>query len=171
MQLAEQVQAILYAGGESNSRFTQDGPILADVWVELVLNDEADVLITPTNEFGAHSLFSVLKKRWPGEKELARNESHVVATITFQDTPTLLALSNWWRLRVASEESFDTEGLHSTTQGPGFIDAVREAIEQSRLCQPHLDRFCSVASTSDTPLNPASFAGHRASPRNSRRRS
>jgi serine protease AprX len=118
----EWMEQLIY-GGQMASRFTQDSPILPDVWIEYSERHEAlDLLITPHLEPGPNNttpgrLSIELRKRLESERslgategfELARrdpvriayNQSTVRTTLWFDElVRVVLPMSRWWSERV-----------------------------------------------------------------------
>jgi serine protease AprX len=93
--------------GSENRRFTQDSPVLPEVWVGYAGDPEArqDLLLTPHQHSSAARLMSVLSERLlggelgadEGELGLAYNEGYVVAWLDFhQLVREVVPLSQWW---------------------------------------------------------------------------
>jgi len=112
----EEVYSILYPGSvEGRSRrFTQDTPILPDVWI-LFGNDikgTYPLLLTPHRDSSPAELVQRLarqlreEKKYPGEHVLlSYNDSHVLAHLNFQQMiRCALPLSWWWKKRLGKME-------------------------------------------------------------------
>ena len=84
-------------------RFTQDTPILADVWLALAeLSDSkgrVDVLLNPHNKVGVGGVLrGIHAKLSKPENRIAYNESHVVVKVDLEEILTvLLPQSSWWQ--------------------------------------------------------------------------
>ena len=115
----EQMDALLY-GGRSSPRFTQDSPVLPDVWIKYAEapNEPHELLLTPFQDsqegtVSAGQLSRVLKaclalpqgRRPPGEPRrhegrgasVAYNQSTVLARLWFDElVRVVLPLSAWW---------------------------------------------------------------------------
>jgi hypothetical protein len=113
------MDALLY-GGRSSPRFTQDSPVLPDVWIKYAEapNEPHELLLTPLQDaqvgtVSAGQLSRVLKaclalpqgRRPPGEPRLhhgrgasvAYNQSTVLARLWFDElVRVVLPLSAWW---------------------------------------------------------------------------
>ncbi len=99
-------------GEEKTRRYTQDSPILPDVWLAYGAKpDEAiDLLLTPHSDSTAAELASALAHDLGGSEltgehiqsaQLAYSESYVVASLTFAQLIRLaLPLSEWWYRRM-----------------------------------------------------------------------
>jgi hypothetical protein len=85
-------------------RYTQDSPVMPDVWTAFGQAPDArlDLLLEPHREAGAATLALALQ-RTPMTAErpvmkLAYNQSHVAAKLTFHELVCgVLPLSGWWR--------------------------------------------------------------------------
>lgn len=95
---------LLYPRREhSGRRFTQDTPILADVWLALAELGEGkgrvDVLINPHNKVGVGGVLRAIQARLSQpNNQIAYNESHVVVKVDLQEILTvLLPQSSWWQ--------------------------------------------------------------------------
>jgi hypothetical protein len=127
----DQIEELFYGKPEHQRRFTQDFPILPDVWIEYgqAPAKRVEVLLTPHNESDAPTMAKVLRERLeadrtggarPGRsKKSAKstrspatgddgrprvlfNESVVLASLTFRELlRDALPLSNWWQRVVA----------------------------------------------------------------------
>lgn len=114
----EQVEELFYGKPERQRRFTQDFPILPDVWIEYgeAPRSRVDVLLTPQHEFDAATLARALRRRLKDDRELeggkrwsdehpglgnARvlfNESVVLASLSFWELlRSAMPLTDWWR--------------------------------------------------------------------------
>jgi serine protease AprX len=107
----ETIERLFYGQPEHQRRFTQDFPILPDVWIEYGRNPGAriELLLTPHNESDAATLARALRQRLAadaaaGSGPAARvlyNESVVLAALTFpQLLRAALPLSAWWQRSV-----------------------------------------------------------------------
>jgi serine protease AprX len=120
----------LIRGGES--RFTQDSPVLPDVWIAYSQAPEKpiDLLLTPfagkTAAMLAATVTTNLRDRAgiePDAAEVAYNEAYAVARVTFEELLTVvLPLSPWWHdriapaLRGAGDEQSQAPHLHWLVQ-------------------------------------------------------
>ena len=108
----ETIEHLFYGQPEQQRRFTQDFPVLPDVWIEYGKDPSApiEVLLTPHNESDAPTVARALRDRLANEVRAAGskagrvlyNESVVMAALTF---PQLLRcavpLTTWWQRAVA----------------------------------------------------------------------
>jgi serine protease AprX len=145
----ELTEKLIY-GHEFAGRFTQDTPILPDVWIQCAENPARryDLLITPYMETGASQMSAgrlcrELKERldleaatpvWqrlhPGETRpfarVAYNQSTVAAWLTFDEVVrVLLPLSKWWTDRVIR---FGLDRRLSDLSEPVGLDMLAEVL-------------------------------------------
>jgi serine protease AprX len=105
---AEKLDELIY-GTERFRRFTQDSPVMPDVWIAYGLEPTAslDLLLTPHVQASAAELGTELRRRLggedgraerPDEARVAYNESYVVAELDFHElVKVALPLTHWWR--------------------------------------------------------------------------
>ena len=92
-------------GDEQLKRFTQDSPVMPDVWLEYGANPTGtiDLLLEPHEETTTGALARAVLEAdhspdSPGELELAYNGSHVAVRLTFEQMlRSVLPLSEWWQ--------------------------------------------------------------------------
>ncbi|MBS2014303.1 MAG: S8 family serine peptidase [Deltaproteobacteria bacterium] len=111
-------------GGDNERRFTQDSPIMPDVWIgygwkPVVHGKEEDgdgyrdLILTPHCKSSPGKLAKELRARL-GEKaaekaRIAHNDTSVVARITFEElVRCVLPLSGWWRTHAAPGTGHET---------------------------------------------------------------
>lgn len=104
----ERLEELIF-GTERFRRFTQDSPVMPDVWIAYGMSPRArqDLLLTPHVEASAPELGHVLRERLggrqtregrPGEARVAYNESYVAAELDFEElVKVALPLTHWWR--------------------------------------------------------------------------
>ncbi|HVP45713.1 MAG TPA: S8 family peptidase [Bryobacteraceae bacterium] len=112
----DELEELFYGKRDQERRFTQDFPILPDVWFAYAQdkNKEEDkdarlpLLLTPCNTSDAPTLALALRQRLEHENiaiprpRIVYNESVVMATLSFRELLRLaLPLSDWWRRVVA----------------------------------------------------------------------
>jgi serine protease AprX len=108
----ETIEHLFYGRPEQQRRFTQDFPVLPDVWIEYGKDPNAriEVLLTPHNESDAPTVARVLRERLAAEANASGstgghvlyNESVVMAALTFpQLLRCALPLTAWWQRAVA----------------------------------------------------------------------
>lgn len=103
----------LIFGSDSARRFTQDSPILPDVWIAYGTHPEPnprlDLLLTPHRDATPGQLYATIRRRLEKERgaertrstdaelALAYNQSTVVARLTLEELiRVVLPLSSWW---------------------------------------------------------------------------
>ncbi|UWZ85261.1 hypothetical protein [Occallatibacter riparius] len=108
MWMFDRLCQLLYPRDCSEKRFTQDSPILAEVWMafaEVKEFERVDILLNPDFKSGPGQLAAELRKRGlkTAEHQLAYNESHVVVRVQLEELLTaVLPLSDWWQRIAAS---------------------------------------------------------------------
>ncbi|MEO8259057.1 MAG: S8 family peptidase [Acidobacteriota bacterium] len=111
----DQIEELFYGKPEQQRRFTQDFPILPDVWIAYgkTPGQRVELLLTPHNDSDAARLARALRERLasdagldgapaaPGPAGRARvlfNESVVLASLTFRELArAAMPLTDWWR--------------------------------------------------------------------------
>ena len=86
-------------------RYTQDSPVMPDVWMaygDADRDDRLDLLLEPHREAGAAALALALQLNEltaaRPDMQLAYNQSHVAAELTFEELVRgVLPMSHWWR--------------------------------------------------------------------------
>lgn len=104
----EHVHTLLF-GERTQQRFTQDSPVLPDVWVWYAEHPggAADLLLTPYKTVSPGELAGRMRERIGGadegsalrlqRAEIAHNQSTVAARLTFEElVETVLPLTSWW---------------------------------------------------------------------------
>jgi subtilisin family serine protease len=99
------VERVMFGLGHAR-RFTQDSPILPDVWLKFAEDVDAtcELLLTPYGESRPGELRALVAERMEhdgqgvdGERELIYNQSTVLATLDFDDlVRVLLPITGWW---------------------------------------------------------------------------
>ena len=122
----DQIEELFYGKPEQQRRFTQDFPILPDVWIEFgqAPDRRVEVLLTPHNESDAPTMARALRERLEadqkrgaargakkaksaapsagGRARVLFNESVVLASLTFRELlRDALPLTLWWQRVVA----------------------------------------------------------------------
>ena len=122
----DQIEELFYGKPEQQRRFTQDFPILPDVWIEYgqAPDRRVEVLLTPHNESDAPTMARALRERLEadqkrgavrgakkaktaapsagGRARVLFNESVVLASLTFRELlRDALPLTIWWQRVVA----------------------------------------------------------------------
>lgn len=129
----ETIEHLFYGRPEQQRRFTQDFPVLPDVWIEYGKDPKAriEVLLTPHNESDAPTVARVLRERLAAEANatgstghVLYNESVVMAALTFpQLLRCALPLTAWWQRAVAP--------AHATWTRPA-LELLAQRLAESR---------------------------------------
>jgi serine protease AprX len=117
------IEDIFYGHPEQQKRFTQDFPVLPDVWIKYGTEPgtRCELLLTPHNRTDAATLAQALRERLKGEQQvdlggmmcklvlagepaprILFNESVVLANFSFWELMRVaMPLTDWWRRAVA----------------------------------------------------------------------
>src|SRR5688572_3762913 len=123
----DQIEALFYGRPEHQRRFTQDFPILPDVWIEYGQNPagRVEVLLTPHNESDAATAARALRARLQADRAGDRpprvlyNESVVLASLSFPELlRAALPITAWWQRAVTP--------LHATWTRNALITFARQ---------------------------------------------
>src|SRR5687768_657640 len=105
----ELVEQLLFGSGHVR-RFTQDSPVLPDVWIEYATDPEKkaeqitrrypngalDLLLSPYREARTGDVRAELRKRVP-ESRIVYNQSTVLARLTFKELVRgVIPMTEWW---------------------------------------------------------------------------
>ncbi|MGI9043268.1 MAG: hypothetical protein ACR2GK_03980, partial [Gemmatimonadaceae bacterium] len=145
----EWLEDLMFTGAASR-RFTQDSPVLPDVWLEYMKWSQqnrayrVDLLITPHRNSSAPDLARALIERLDADKDtpqwkewhgtrpiaqagLAYHQSAVVVKASFAElVRDILPMSEWWRDTVPDRSGNLLAFLESTPGRKGVIIALRE---------------------------------------------
>ena len=146
----ETVSELLY-GQEKGRRFTQDSPILPDVWMKYAAHPDAkvDLLLTPHENQEAsadspallaaklHKSLKLRSARSGGfyrsdetDHEIAVNQTSVAVRLWFDELiRVVLPMSSWWRLNFSATSS--ARGVNK--QREGLFDALKTVAGRRRL--------------------------------------
>jgi hypothetical protein len=120
---ADQLEQLIF-GSRPGRRFTQDSPVMPDVWLAYGVDraNPADLLLTPHAGASEAELAAELHRRVgggagraapdrEGEARIAHSETYVVAELSFEELVTAaLPLSRWWTESIrGSRAEFGTE--------------------------------------------------------------
>jgi subtilisin family serine protease len=124
-----EIERLIYGEPEQQRRFTQDFPILPDVWIQFAQHpdDRLQLLLTPHNRSDAAVLARALRERLEKEKpsiekyrrahapkrtdakkpelsaRILSNEAVVLAEFTFEELIRVaIPLTDWWRTSIAT---------------------------------------------------------------------
>jgi serine protease AprX len=126
MKLDRKVVEDLIFGGKKLRRYTQDSPVLPDVWLRYAENPEerVELLLTPYGKVSSGELSKTLRehlleeRKKPGWKRrhgnsskflpVAYNQSVVLTSLCFDElVRVVLPLSDWWASRITKHGSRD----------------------------------------------------------------
>jgi len=124
-------------GTEQLKRFTQDSPVMPDVWLQFGREPDAaiDLLLEPheqcsTGELAKAVLEADHSPKQPAPIELAYNGSHVAARLTFtQMLRSVLPLSEWWQEHLWPLDTASTADVLQTRRAEiiaGLKEPMRE---------------------------------------------
>lgn len=135
-------------GGDTEKRFTQDSPIMPDVWIgfgtkpvrhgkEMDDGGYRDLILTPHSKSTPGKLAKELRDRLgPTEAKRARiahNDTSVVARVTFEGlVRCVLPLSGWWRTHAAPGTSHE----HWLARIVGSVAWLRSLDQTKKLPDP-----------------------------------
>jgi hypothetical protein len=141
------MEQLMFGAGRVR-RFTQDSPVLPDVWLQY-MNEAADegsadpypavkLLLTPFRETGAGEVRRVLHQRLVADRERGHeskplprviyNQTTVAATLDFEDlVRVVMPMTEWWERMLRQLEVTDLKVLNDTN--------VRDNLA-SALCDP-----------------------------------
>lgn len=156
------LRQLILGGG----RFTQDSPVLPNVWLEYsrveYANPQArrrvDLLLTPHRRATAAQLASAVRQRLavpgysegePDDRKLAYTESYVVGRFTFRELcRVLLPLTGWW----SANSPLWGGGVPSVETLSNLVETIKPALELSIDAKPeggdmtpHLFWLCRLA--------------------------
>lgn len=116
------VEQLMFGSGQVR-RFTQDSPVLPDVWLEYATdpdkkeqqvtrrhpNGAIDLLITPYRDAKTGDLAAELRRRLPKGSRVVYNQSTVMARVRFEElVQAVIPMTEWWgRLT----DRFDVEAI------------------------------------------------------------
>ena len=127
-------------GTDQLKRFTQDSPIMPDVWLQYGREptEAIDLLLEPhahatTAELAQAVLEADHSPTEPAPLKLAYNQSHVAAKLTFEELlRSVLPLSEWWQRKLWPEGSTSVADV-LTTHRAEIIAGLKEPMrEQGR---------------------------------------
>lgn len=151
MSLSSKELEYLIFGTERQRRFTQDSPVLPDVWLEYNRKpgEPIDLLLTPYKGRPPAELYKKLRERlraedkeFPGRKRPRRmtyNESYVVAELTLDEIIRLaLPLTKWW-VKYLWPEALTYDGSRKSVEDvepEKAIPAVEKQVQKTAPADP-----------------------------------
>ncbi len=97
--VAREVTEILVYGSQATHRYTQDSPVLADVWIAYGKHpgQPQDVLLTPHFGSSAGQVARRLRERIRDDAQIAYNQVYVAASLTLAELVAhVLPVTKWW---------------------------------------------------------------------------
>ncbi len=133
------IEALMFGEG-SVRRFTQDSPVLPDVWIACWADPKSrhDLLLTPDRSSTPGELSVVLRKRIEPERKaltggkesdvaLAYNRATVVVELRFDElVRVVLPLTRWWRQNVWTTDGTDPAKLQQETSRKRLAKALAD---------------------------------------------
>jgi serine protease AprX len=112
----------LMLGGRGAFRFTQDSPVLPDVWTAYAAKpgEPLDLLLTPHDDSGPGELALALRDRLPKDARprLAYTGTYVAATLTLEQLiVAAIPLSKWWQRAPEKRGQRDDRAWFATLLG------------------------------------------------------
>ncbi len=130
--------------GLRGRRFTQDTPILPDVWIKFGAEPTKyhELLLTPNKQNSVRDLVQAVRHQFKKENaskeaRVAYNDSYVLVTVNYKLLiRAILPLSAWWRRDIGWKNKIDAsllDGLlRRTGQGRDYIALLMEPGTQDR---------------------------------------
>ena len=100
-----ELQELIYGAGPGR-RFTQDSPVMPDVWLAYGQSPEpVDLLLTPHTGTTPGALASELQARLSKGARVAHSDTYVVARLSFDDLISqALPLTHWWHDQIVDAD-------------------------------------------------------------------
>lgn len=147
----EQVLEIINpkSSGLKGRRFTQDTPVLPDVWILFGTKPGQfhDLILTPHKDCDVQTLFTALKVRTLRESErrpeatfqIHYNDTHVIFRTDYEGLVRLvLPLSHWWRERVLPHWKGLVEGMEGLFEHPKLRELLIDPCTTDKQRLEHL---------------------------------
>ena len=157
----------LIFSGEAPRRFTQDSPVLPDVWLAYAEaakeGDAKDLLITPYRDAPPGKIVKVIREGIHlGEQDeehvydIAHNEAVVAVRLAFaQLIKVTLALSPWWKQNALfGKRKLTPEAVKK----PALVRSLVEALEDLSWRQLNIERMLQPPSGRSRPRSPSPAA-------------
>ncbi|HEV3038833.1 MAG TPA: S8 family peptidase [Candidatus Angelobacter sp.] len=126
--------------GFRGRRFTQDTPILPEVWMFFADDPDTsrEVLLTPHSSSSIQQLVRELRERLAAERKqdkdeifIAYNESHALVSINFSELiRAVLPLSSWWKESLSG--SFESDTLNRLASDQHLVEILMDPARQFR---------------------------------------
>ena len=100
-----ELQELIYGAGPGR-RFTQDSPVMPDVWLAYGQSPEpVDLLLTPHTGTTPGALAAELQARLSKGARVAHSDTYVVARLSFDDLISqALPLTHWWHDQIVDAD-------------------------------------------------------------------
>jgi serine protease AprX len=99
-----ELQELIYGAGPGR-RFTQDSPVMPDVWLAYGQGEPVDLLLTPHTGTTPGALAAELQARLSNDARVAHSDTYVVAKLSFEELITqALPLTRWWYDQIVDAE-------------------------------------------------------------------
>ena len=100
-----ELQELIYGAGPGR-RFTQDSPVMPDVWLAYGQSPgPVDLLLTPHTGTTPGALAAELQARLPKGARVAPSDTYVVAQLSFEDLISqALPLTHWWHDQIVDAD-------------------------------------------------------------------
>lgn len=155
MMKRAQIEELLYGRPNEERRFTQDFPILPDVWIAYAENKtkRVSLLLTPHNRSDAPSLVKALRDRIADEEHakedgsprLLYNESVALADLSFREMLRIaLPLTEWWENTLRQLDDDWGADLPARLRQIYDWDAKHEPLPQTPVDAPLIKRFIQI---------------------------
>ncbi len=100
----DEVKELIFGTGRGR-RYTQDSPVMPDVWLAYGRDDDVrvDLLLTPHTGAAPGELAAELHRR-TSKAQVAQSDTYVVARLTLEELVTAaLPLTAWWNEKILGE--------------------------------------------------------------------
>jgi serine protease AprX len=150
---SSELQELIYGSGPGR-RFTQDSPVMPDVWLAYGQSSEpVDLLLTPHTGTSPGQLAAELHARLPKRAQIAHSDTYVVARLSFEElVSAVLPLTHWWHEQIldAEKKRPDESFLRAWLEGGGSnlapqVQWLIEVVE--RLLAQHADGDTEIEQT------------------------
>ncbi len=152
MLLSEKEIEYLIFGTERQRRFTQDSPVLPDVWLEYNKtgpDEPVDLLLTPYKNRQPSELYKKLRERLraedeirpgkKGDRRVTYNEAYVVAKLTLDEVIRVaLPLTRWW-VEYVWKGAEDLEAGAAGAGKPARRDPAKTLSKWQEILSEHTD--------------------------------
>ena len=100
----DELETLIYGSGPGR-RFTQDSPVMPDVWLEYGrTSDRVDLLLTPQIGTSTAALAQLVNAE-ASSARVASSDTYVVAALTFEELVTVVLPLTYWRREQILDQS------------------------------------------------------------------